>query len=103
MNVSLLEVNCLKKKGNTHVIDNKGCDFLMSMVDINSDVEKTMTRLANKKGNFRFIKIGDTSLSPKMIWDDYLKHPRTVNPPTKIGSRKIMRNTSYEIISIIKK
>ena len=102
MNIFLLEVNCLKKKGNTHVIDNKGCDFLMSMVDISSNVEKTMTRLANKKGNFRFIEIGNTSLSPKMIWDDYLKHPRRVHPPTKIASREIIRSTSNEIMSIIK-
>ena len=67
MNIFLLEVNCLKKKGNTHVIDNKGCGFSMSVVDNSSNVENTMTRLANEKGNFRFIKRGNASLSPKMI------------------------------------
>ena len=67
INIFLLEVKCLKKKRNTRVIDNKGHIFLMSMVDISSNVEKTMIRLANKKGNFIFIKIGNASLSPKTI------------------------------------
>ena len=74
----------------------------MSMVDISSNIEITMTRLANKKGNKLFIKIGNTSLTPTMICDDYLEHPRRVRPPTKISSREIIKITCDEIISIIK-
>jgi len=75
----------------------------MSMVGISSNVDKTTTRLRNKKGNFIFIKIGNASLSPKMISDDCLKHPRRAHPPTKIASREIIRSASNEITSIIKK
>ena len=39
----------------------------MSMVNISSNVEKTMTRLANKKDSFRFIKIDNALLSLKII------------------------------------
>ena len=74
----------------------------MIMVDISSDIEITMTRLANKKGNKRFIKIGNTSLTPATIWDDCLEHPRRVHPPTKIASREIIKSTCNEILSIIK-
>ena len=48
----------------------------MSMVDISVNVEITMTRISNKNGNKMFIKIGNASLTPKMIWDDHLKNPR---------------------------
>ena len=73
------------------------------MVEISSNIEITMTRLANKKGNKRFIKIGNTSLTPTMIWDDYLEHLRRVHPPTKIASREIIKSTCNERTSIIKK
>ena len=76
MSMFLLETNCLKKEGNTYIINAKGHYFLMSIADVSSDVETTVTRLSNKKGNRRFVKIGNTSLTPAMIWDDYLDHPR---------------------------
>ena len=74
----LLETNFLKKKRNIYIVNAKGCDFLMSIVDIISNVEMTMKRLANKKGNGIFIKTGNTSLTPAMIWDNYLEHHRRV-------------------------
>lgn len=52
----------------------------MIMVDDSTNTEITMTRLANKKGNKRFIKIGNALLTPKMIWDDCLKNHRRVDP-----------------------
>ena len=80
MSVFLLEKKCLKKKGNACNINTKGHDFLMSMVHVSSDIEITMTRITNKKENKRFIKIVNTSLTPEMSWDDYLEHPRRVQP-----------------------
>ena len=71
----------MKKKGNDYIINTKGYDFLINMVHISVNVEITMTRLANKKDNTMFIKIGNASLTPKMIWDDHLKNPRRVHPP----------------------
>ena len=53
------------------------------MVVISNNTEITMTRLANKKVNKRFIKVGNTSLTPTIIWDDYLEYPRRVNPPLR--------------------
>ena len=62
------------------------------MVDIRINVEITMTRVSNKKGNKRFIKIGNTSLNAAMNWDEYFENHRRVHPLTKIEPREIINN-----------
>ena len=61
-----------------------------------------MTRLANKKGFRRFVKIDNASLTPAMIWADCLENPRRAYPPTKITSRETTKITCNETTSIIK-
>ena len=51
----------------------------MSIVNISINIEITMTRHANKKGNNRFIKIGNTLLTDKISWYNDLKNSRQVH------------------------
>ena len=78
MSTYLFEINYSNKKANTHIINTKKSNHLMSMVDISINIEINIARLTNKKVNNRFIKIDNVLLVSKMIWDNYLKHPRQV-------------------------
>ena len=67
------------------------------------NVKIMLTRLKTQKVAKRFIKLGNTSLTPAMAWDDYSKNPRRVYPPTKMNSRReIIKETCNYMMSTIK-
>ena len=50
----------------------------------------------------KFMKIGSTSETPKMILIDHMKHPRRAHPPKKLAYREIKGAATESTIHVVK-
>ena len=101
----LVEMGCLSEcqEGTTTVTCPQGWDDLASEFKVKSLIEITTTKFKGKSA--WYVRIGNPFKGykyPSQIVRKYKSHPKSVMPPTQLGSQAINKFVTTELVGILK-